>query len=184
MPTNITTTNIFLRFNLVNLVGFVGVYLAYVYGFIHQIWEADPTRITVVICGLFISGLCVAGHKAWKIDRELGNPVIRTGEKNPTAIRMRHMARIFFVRQLANLLVVLGLIGTVVGFIIALSGVSPDTVGDVTAIGPMVSTLIQGMGVAFYTTLVGSILYVWMIFIYNILATGAAKLISAQIGDA
>ena len=47
--------------------------------------------------------------------------------------------------SIANNLVLLGLIGTIVGFIIALSGVDPDAVGDAAAIAPMVSTLMHGM---------------------------------------
>ncbi len=61
------------------------------------------------------------------------------------------------IRHLANSLVLIGLIGTVIGFIIALSGrARRRLVTDANAIGPMVSTLIFGMAIALYTTLVGS----------------------------
>ena len=42
----------------------------------------------------------------------------------------------------------------------------------------MVSTLISGMSVALYTTLVGSICSVWLNICFQILSTGANKLLS------
>jgi biopolymer transport protein ExbB/TolQ len=74
--------------------------------------------------------------------------------------------------------VLLGLIGTVVGFIIALSGVDPQRASDVSAISPMVSTLIRGMSTALYTTLVGSVLNIWLMVDYRLLATGTVKLVT------
>ena len=82
---------------------------------------------------------------------------------------------------MANSLVLLGLIGTVIGFIIALSGVRPEVVSDVGAIGPMVSTLISGMSVALYTTLVGSLLNVWLMVNVRLLEGGTVKLLTATI---
>jgi biopolymer transport protein ExbB/TolQ len=75
--------------------------------------------------------------------------------------------------------VILGLIGTVLGFIIALSGVNPETAADVSSIGPMVSTLIDGMSVALYTTLLGAVLNVWLMLDYRILESGAVRLLTA-----
>ena len=72
----------------------------------------------------------------------------------------------------------LGLIGTVLGFIIALSGVDPETASDVNAIAPMVSKLIQGMSTALYTTLVGSIFNVWLMANFQMLSSGTVQLIS------
>jgi hypothetical protein len=67
----------------------------------------------------------------------------------------------------------------VVGFIIALSGVEPEQAADVAAIGPMVSTLIQGMSVALYTTLVGAVLNIWLMVNYRLLEGGTTRLFTA-----
>ncbi|MEC7647246.1 MAG: hypothetical protein VX900_02640 [Pseudomonadota bacterium] len=53
--------------------------------------------------------------------------------------------RIAFVNYKANSLVFLGLVGTVIGFIVALSGVDPVTISIAKAVGPLVANLIQGM---------------------------------------
>jgi biopolymer transport protein ExbB/TolQ len=97
------------------------------------------------------------------------------------ALRMKIAHRTAIVRHIANSLVLLGLIGTVVGFIIALGGVDPQHASDVKAIAPMVSTLIQGMSTALYTTLVGSILNIWLMANHQILAGGTVKLITALV---
>jgi hypothetical protein len=43
----------------------------------------------------------------------------------------------------------------------------------------MISTLIAGMSTALYTTLVGSVLNIWLMINYHILAGGTVKLITA-----
>ena len=63
----------------------------------------------------------------------------------------------------------------------ALSGVRLEVASDVEAVGPMVSTLIGGMSVARYTTLVGSILNLWLMVNVRLLEGGAAKLLTATI---
>ena len=72
----------------------------------------------------------------------------------------------------------LGLIGTVLGFIIALSGVDPDMAGEAENIGPMVSALIAGMSTALVTTLVGGVLNIWLMANYQLLTTGTVRLIN------
>jgi adenosylcobinamide amidohydrolase len=42
----------------------------------------------------------------------------------------------------------------------------------------MVSTLIRGMSTALYTTLVGSVLNIWLMVDYRLLATGTVKLVT------
>ncbi|MCH6586966.1 MAG: MotA/TolQ/ExbB proton channel family protein [Proteobacteria bacterium] len=96
-----------------------------------------------------------------------------------SSLRLKLTQRVTVVRHVAGSLVLLGLIGTVVGFIIALSGVEPERAADVKAITPMISTLISGMSTALYTTLVGSVLNVWLMINYQVLAGGTVKLITA-----
>jgi len=66
----------------------------------------------------------------------------------------------------------------VIGFIIALSGIDANKAQSVAAIAPMVSTLIAGMSTALYTTLVGSVLNLWLMANYQILAHGTVRLIT------
>jgi hypothetical protein len=69
----------------------------------------------------------------------------------------------------------------VIGFIVALSGVDPELTASVDKVAPMVSTLINGMSIALYTTLIGAVLHVWLMIGYRMLATGAVQLYDATL---
>jgi len=186
-----------LRFIAANMAGVALVGAAWARGYVDMMLAADATGLTVTICGVFIAGLILAGHRAWRLSLELSAldagwappeswtasylAEVRGGDSGARANTahthwLRLTAFLAPVRHVANSLVLLGLIGTVIGFIIALSGIEPDSVADVHAISPMVSTLLQGMAVALYTTLVGAGLNLWLSANHHILAGGAAEL--------
>jgi biopolymer transport protein ExbB/TolQ len=188
-----------LRFGLVNLIAFALLGAAWAQGLVAKVINADVTNMVLLICVVFIIGLFLAGYRLWKVSKQLNsaynyNPdersrasdfLSKTKGKNATsraniaqALKLKLFSRIIHIRYIANSLTVLGLIGTVLGFIIALSGVDPDVASNPSAISPMVAQLIEGMSVALYTTLVGSILSVWLGLIYQMLATGTSNLVS------
>jgi biopolymer transport protein ExbB/TolQ len=98
-----------------------------------------------------------------------------------STLRLKLSQRAGIIRHVAGSLVLLGLIGTVIGFIIALSGVDPEQASDVSSVTPMVSTLIEGMSTALYTTLVGAVLNIWLLINYHLLAGGTVKLIASLV---
>jgi MotA/TolQ/ExbB proton channel family len=185
------------EFALFNLAAFALLVAAYMQGWIGTILAADSTGLTVAIFGVFLGGLALAAGKLRSISCELDgvryfDPCKRSlairylseivgrssGSRAITAsaLRVKLVERTAIVRHLANSLVLLGLIGTVVGFIIALSGVDPEQASDVRSVAPMVSELIRGMSVALYTTLVGSVLNLWLMVNYRLLASGTVQL--------
>ena len=91
-------------------------------------------------------------------------------------LRLELANRIGIVRHVANALVLLGLIGTVIGFIIAMQAV--DGAADPDGAARMVRNLVDGMSVALYTTLLGAILNLWLTVNYNMLATGTVRLVT------
>lgn len=188
------------RFALFNIVAAAFLGIGYVHGFVDMVLAADRTLISVAIFAVFLAGLGICGVLVFGVSREL-NQVRRFDSATPShatkylekladcasedrsviagAVRLHLSHRIAVVRHIANSLVLLGLIGTVVGFIIALSGVDPEKAADFASVSPMVSTLIRGMSTALYTTLVGGILNLWLTVNYQLLATGTVKLITA-----
>jgi hypothetical protein len=161
---------------------------------------ADSTHLLAAIAGVFAIGLVLCGRAVLQISDDLnqarreqplassraGNYLASIAGRDGSsrailvnALKIKLASRIAPVRHIANSLVILGLIGTVLGFIIALSGVNPETAADVSSIGPMVSTLIDGMSVALYTTLLGAVLNVWLMLDYRILESGAIRLLTA-----
>jgi len=178
------SSSLLYRFLLLNLLAISLLGAAAWEGYVAKVISADQTRLSIAIFLVFIVGLGISCWRAWQITREIDDLSAKSkidGTK-PTnsmgSLRLNLTQRIASVRHIANTLVLLGLIGTVLGFIIALSGVDPDTASDVNSIAPMVSVLIQGMSTALYTTLIGSVLNVWLTANYQILAGGTVQLMS------
>jgi biopolymer transport protein ExbB/TolQ len=189
-----------LRFTLFNVMAIALLAVAYTQGYVERVIQADQTYLSVVIFVVFVVGLGLCTHRIWQTNSEIDALNSSDGIHSPKiahlvaaissdkaesranlsgSMRLRIAHRISVVRHLANTLVLLGLIGTVLGFIIALSGVDPQKAADVESIAPMVSTLIQGMSTALYTTLIGSILNVWLMANYQLLTGGTVQLISS-----
>ena len=191
-----------LRFAVTNLIGFALLGAAWMHGLIARVIEADSSYLCVGMFALFLIGLAICGWRINQTSRELNEVRSqspdrasraagylqairgRSGESRSllaSSLKMKLTARLGAVRQIAGALVLIGLIGTVLGFIIVLAGVEPDSAADVSAVGPMVSTLVEGMGVALYTTLVGSILNIWLMANCQILSGGLVKLITGVV---
>jgi MotA/TolQ/ExbB proton channel family len=191
-----------LRFILANVIALALIGAAVGQGWVGAILAADQGGLCRAIVAVFVVGLVWSGQRALQLSRglnELERFVKIPGAPAPayldavagrgadsrgilaSSLRLKLASRITPIRHIANSLVLLGLIGTVVGFIIALSGVRPEVVSDVGAIGPMVSTLISGMSVALYTTLVGSLLNVWLMVNVRLLEGGTVKLLTATV---
>ena len=140
---------LFLRFILVNLIGAALLSAAAAQGWIGLVTRNDPTRLTLVIYAAFIFGLFLSAWKIVQTSRALrrfdpaalaadfvGRYVSAARQRTANnraisadALRQCYGMRIAVVRYIANSLVFLGLIGTVIGFIIALSG-CPARDGD------------------------------------------------------
>ena len=189
------------RWLLVNLLGFFLLGVAYIYGGIDLVLVSDSTYLSVLIFIVFLWGLVIAGLKIWNTSQEL-NYAKKDNSKSKwkkmllslehdnvdhariiESLKLKMFSRNASVSWIANSLTLLGLIGTVVGFIIALSGIDPTLVSDVSSIGRIVSVLIQGLGTALYTTLVGGVLFVWLSANHLILTEGTANLLATLLED-
>jgi hypothetical protein len=121
------------RFLILNLAGLILLFVAHTHGWVVTVLEGDPTLMTETIAGMFLAGL---------IALVLGNTSL--------------------ANWIAPALVYIGLIGTIVGISLVFVGVTPESAGNVTAVVPLVARLIQGIGIALYTTLLGSVGYLWL----------------------
>ncbi len=182
------------RFAFLNLLGFAGLVLLQINGWVSQIYNGDPSKITVVIFLLFIVGLFLTAFRINKLTRELNN--VRTGksdrlkqywelfERRGEAVasqvtQIRLYSKIQWIKRIASSLVALGLIGTVYGAITFLLGIDVAALGDVDRIGSAFAIVLSGMGIALYTTLVGAVLNLWLSFNFGIVENGTSDLIAA-----
>ena len=191
-----------LRFVLANAMALALVGAAVGQGWVWPILAGDYAVFTQIIVAIFLVGLLWSGQRALQISRALNEVKgFHRTSRQPlpdylariegrdsqsrtilaSCLRLKLGSRLAPIRHIANSLVLLGLVGTVIGFIIALSGVRPEVISEVSAIGPMVSTLIAGMGVALHTTLVGSLLHLWLMVNVRLLEGGTIKLLTATV---
>ena len=188
-----------LRYSLINLVGLIFLFVLTTQGYVTKAIKADITNMVIVILTLFATGFILAAYRTFWLSSELNYSFFKilpnhslakeflqsskkldASSRNNLAasLRIKLSSKINYIKFMANTLVILGLIGTVIGFIIALSGVDGSVSSNPEEVSKMVSTLIQGMSVALYTTLVGSICSVWLNICYQIMSTGANNLLS------
>lgn len=106
---------------------------ASVLGYTQFVFTHDVSNISYVIVAIFLAGLLAVF---------LG--------------RTEHLAR------LEVWLVTLGLIGNVIGFIIALQHIDTGSLGSAQGVQRVAASLLAGMGVAFCSTLVGAVAAFWV----------------------
>lgn len=186
-----------LRFSLLNIVASGLVVAVYLQGWLDDALQGYTAWLTLVICAVFLFGIMLCALRIWHTNHELnaltqdhppttsrvGRYLASVAGRSPESrmisanlLRGRLGTQIVVIRQIADSLVFFGLVGTVIGFIVALSGVDPQTSTEVDEVASMVATLVAGMSIALYTTLVGAVLHVWLMVNHRLLATGTSNL--------
>ena len=133
-----------LRYSLINLVGLIFLFVLITQGYVTKAIKADITNMVIVILALFAIGFVLATYRTFWLSKELNYSFLKvlpthsianmflqdskkldaSARNNLAAsLRIKLSSKINYIKFMANTLVILGLIGTVIGFIIALSGV-------------------------------------------------------------
>lgn len=187
------------QFLAINIAGIGFFLLAWINGWVARVIEADSSYVSFVILALFVFALISITRRVFIISHELDllhsnttasarlekyRLALKNSSSASRALEIRMFSRITHIRSIGNGLVVLGLIGTVIGFILVAAEVNVDTAQDVSQVGGLVGALLHGMGVAFYTTLVGAIFSLWLSVNYQILHTGTALVTAAFMTEA
>lgn len=121
------------RWLLLNALGALLLLAAWGAGLLFLPFRADTSGISFLILVLFAVGLWRAALGLWDD-----------------------------VQWISRRLVRLGLLGTLVGFAVALAGLTPDSFGDIANVKRAAESLLQGAGVAVYTSIVGWIGALWL----------------------
>jgi hypothetical protein len=131
--------NVFLKWWLIIVLSVIGSCVSIYFDFDKFLYENDLTKLSLVILLFFTISSIIVGYKIYKQFIEKVDTYTYETE--------------WFVSEI---LVSLGMIGTVIGFIYMLYTVFGNLdVGDTSIIKASLSTMANGMGTALLTTLVG-----------------------------
>jgi hypothetical protein len=143
---------------LVNLTGAALVLMFYLQGWLVPIYATDTTYVTYAMSVLFLTAVGLCLHSAWCLTRSAP----------PTGRSFEFLTKFYedalsAPTQLKDAIPLLGLIGTIAGFALALAQVDPSVLakGQSEMVISMFA-LIQDMGVSLIKTALGALLGGWV----------------------
>lgn len=123
-----------------------GVFWAYYFGVVSQIWHDDKTKLTSLIALIFLSANIVLGHTAYKI---ADSNYVKTYKEKI----LKRLNGFWFISEQ---LMALGMLGTVIGLVLMLSSnfVGNDLQNS-NAMQALLGNMWKSMGLALYANAVG-----------------------------
>lgn len=149
------------RFVLANALGVALASALALSGHLVPVFETDDSRLTFAIAGLFLTGWVCTLNQAIGVAGSLNASKASGYQPASLAEAEKAMLKIEWLDSVSEWLVGLGLLGTVIGFSMALSGIDQASVLDPAGAQNAVAALMTGMQVALNTTLLGAALAIW-----------------------
>lgn len=132
--------SIFLRWWLLFCLSAAALVLSYSFGFVDALLEKDITRLSFAIIAVFFGTSLYIGYITYKVNK--GN-----------TLQQSNLNIGWFITEL---LLAMGMIGTVIGFILMLgSSFESINVADTGSLKAALTDMARGMSTALYTTLCG-----------------------------
>lgn len=179
----------FLKWVVLNIASFVFLFYLYVSGYLSLIVVNDPSGISLSIFIFTIIVTLLYGKSIFHVSKDLncliqrkhGEYVVYIKKLNEFKNR-RHNAWVDTIKMdifnstiilkfLSGVPVGLGLIGTVLGFIIMMNAIPASGATSATMAAVLISAMAKGLGTALYTTLVGAISSLWLMLNHDILVS-------------
>ncbi len=166
------------RFLLINLLAVLAGALAFDRGWLVPLYANDFTYLTSVIAILFVTCWATTFCRILRVGYEL-NRIKKDGgwHISPGTVD-KTWAKVAWLRDVSGWLVGLGLLGTIIGFSYALSGVNEVSLGSARGVSDAIGPLMDGMRVALNTTIVGAVFSMWNEINQRILRTAMACMIA------
>ena len=120
-------------------------------GGISVLWEKDFTRLSFLLLSIFfiMSGWC--GYKTWTLSRFIDEG--KAKEDRHIVERIEHLIEVGWFTS--DMCLTIGMVGTVIGFIVMLSGFTTIDLENVKTIQGLIKSLGSGMSTSLLTTLTG-----------------------------
>jgi len=150
-----TKHTIFLKWWLLFSVVVVAFIYAYRYGLLAEIYNNDATKLSVGLVAIFTYMSLWCGNKTWQLSKFLETYDTEKENNQVVVERIEHLTEVgWFV---SDLCLTIGMIGTVIGFIMMLSGFFTVDFSEPATIQGLIKQLGSGMSTSLYTTLTGLI---------------------------
>jgi hypothetical protein len=118
------------------------------FGLLKEIWEKDASYLSYAILSLFFIGYLMCGS----------NLLLLGSKKKPTLAEINYFEEREEVGWfLSEVCLNLGMLGTIIGFVMMLSGFNSLDISKQHTIQNLLTDLGRSMGTALYTTLIGLI---------------------------
>ena len=170
---------------------FFAFYVLYDLNLLNLIFESDRSKISILILAIYTSATFHWIYIAKNLDSEIkGKGKVLDfldAVKSKSSLESQGLLRILedelsnrhaLGHMISDILLKLGLTGTVVGFILMLLPIGEMKDFDPEKIQPLLSSMSGGMAVALYTTLSGLITSTMLKFQYFLLDSSLSKLIN------
>ena len=170
---------------------FFAFYVLYDLNLLNLIFESDRSKISILILGIYAAATFHWIYIAKNLDLEIkgGGKVSEflNSVESKSSLESQNLLRILedelsnrhaLGHMVSDVLLKLGLTGTVVGFILMLLPIGEMKDFDPEKIQPLLSSMSGGMAVALYTTLSGLITSTMLKFQYFLLDSSLSKLIN------
>ena len=170
---------------------FFAFYVLYALNLLNLIFESDRSKISILILAIYTAATFHWIYIAKNLDSEIkGEGKVLDfldAVKSKSSLESQSLLRILedelsnrhaLGHMISDVLLKLGLTGTVVGFILMLLPIGEMKDFDPEKIQPLLSSMSGGMAVALYTTLSGLITSTMLKFQYFLLDSSLSKLIN------
>ena len=167
-------------------------YLLFDLGLLNLIFESDKSKISILILFIYTAATLHWFFLAWRLDGEQkGDGIVSdfaNASNSKTELERQNLLSILgdelsnrhaLGHMISDVLLKLGLTGTVVGFILMLLPIGEMKAFDPEKIQPLLSSMSGGMAVALYTTLSGLVTSTTLKFQYFLLDSSLSKLINS-----
>lgn len=180
-------------FALLTISGLAIGYFCHLAGFISMVVTLDTSTISLWIPAVFLVGWLMCAARVWRLngafsdlDRGSGTEITRyrvmakVNVSNATEeLKVKLGRKLMWIKQIFAFLPVLGLFGTAVGLVMALFSNELATAQTVTPemLQAQFPVIVTGLGVAFFTTVVGIVFMVWGMLFSRLLEVESMRLL-------
>lgn len=157
------TSTLLYRFIILNAAMAGMLWVLYSNGVTQQLADRDTLHLVKGILAFFVLAYLGTWRAMWHAN------------KDDVVSQMDACEQAGWLNQSSNWLASLGLLGTIIGFGIALSGIDPDALTSAAGTQAAVGKMIEGMRIALDTTLVGAALGLWIEFNMRLINTATGR---------